>query len=110
MATYLKIENPGVCPTAGFILLGASSKRIADNDSPYCIGQFGSGCKHAAAVCLRNNVSPVVFCGTLRLDFFTKSFVFSTAKYASMLGFAPSTKFSDGAAITARWYREKGLL
>jgi dihydroflavonol-4-reductase len=45
-----------------------------------------------------------------RLDFFTKSFVFSTAKYASLLGFAPRTKFSDGAAITARWYREKGLL
>ena len=43
MATYLKIENPGVCPTEGFILLGATSKRLADNDSPYCIGQFGSG-------------------------------------------------------------------
>ena len=35
MATYLKIENPGVCPTEGFILLGATSKRLADNDSPY---------------------------------------------------------------------------
>ena len=34
MATYLKIENPGVCPTEGFILLGATSKRLADNDSP----------------------------------------------------------------------------
>ncbi len=45
-----------------------------------------------------------------RLDFFTKSFVFSTAKYASLLGFAPRTKFSDGAAITAQWYRENGLL
>ena len=35
MATYLKIENPGVCPIEGFILLGATSKRLADNDSPY---------------------------------------------------------------------------
>ena len=43
MATYLKIENPGICPVEGFILLGATSKRLADNDSPYCIGQFGSG-------------------------------------------------------------------
>ena len=32
MATYLKIENPGVCPIEGFILLGATSKRLADND------------------------------------------------------------------------------
>ena len=45
-----------------------------------------------------------------RLDFFTKSFVFSTTKYSSLLGFAPRTKFSDGAAITAKWYRENGLL
>jgi nucleoside-diphosphate-sugar epimerase len=45
-----------------------------------------------------------------RLDFFTKSFVFSTAKYTSLLGFSPGTRFSDGAAITAKWYRENGLL
>ena len=51
MATYMKIENPGVCPTEGFILLGATSKRLADNDSPYTIGQFGSGNKHAVNVC-----------------------------------------------------------
>ena len=43
MATYLKIENPGVCPVEGFILLGATSKRLADNDSPYTVGQFGIG-------------------------------------------------------------------
>jgi nucleoside-diphosphate-sugar epimerase len=45
-----------------------------------------------------------------RLDFFTKSFVFSTAKYGKVLGFSPRTKFSDGAAITAKWYRDNGLL
>ena len=31
MATYLKIENSGVCPVEGFVLLGATSKRLADN-------------------------------------------------------------------------------
>ncbi len=70
MPAYLKIENIGVCPPEGFTVLGVSLADTSDNQG--VIGQFGSGCKHAAAVCLRNNVSPVVFCGTLRLDFFTK--------------------------------------
>jgi hypothetical protein len=47
MATYLKIENPGVCPPEGFILLGATSKRLANDQSPYTIGQFGSGGKYS---------------------------------------------------------------
>ena len=72
MATHLKIENPGVCPTEGFILLGATSKRLADNDSPYCIGQFGSGNKHAVNVLLRAKLFPTVFCGNHKLEFTTK--------------------------------------
>lgn len=72
MATYLKIENPGVCPVEGFILLGATSKRLADNDSPYTIGQFGSGNKHAVNVLLRAKLFPVVFCGNHKLEFGTK--------------------------------------
>lgn len=72
MATYLKIENPGVCPVEGFILLGATSKRLADTDSPYTIGQFGSGNKHALNVLLRAKLYPVVFCGNHKLEFGTK--------------------------------------
>ncbi len=45
-----------------------------------------------------------------RLDFFTKSFLFSTAKYQRLLGFAPQTSFRNGAAVTAKWYRDNGLL
>lgn len=72
MATYLKIENPGVCPVEGFLLLGATSKRLADNDSPYTIGQFASGNKHAVNVLLRAKLYPVVFCGNHKLEFGTK--------------------------------------
>lgn len=45
-----------------------------------------------------------------RLDFFTKSFVFSTAKYRRMLEFEPRISFADGARATAAWYRDNGLL
>jgi len=45
-----------------------------------------------------------------RLDFFTKSFTFSTDKARSVLGFNPEVSFASGAALTAAWYRENGLL
>ena len=72
MATFLKIENVGVCPVEGFILLGATSKRLADNDSPYTVGQFGSGNKHAVNLLLRAKLFPIVFCGNHKLEFTTK--------------------------------------
>lgn len=45
-----------------------------------------------------------------RLDFFRKSFRFSTAKARARLGFAPHVPFAEGAQRTAEWYRANGLL
>lgn len=45
-----------------------------------------------------------------RLDFFRKSFVFSTARAQSLLGFQPAIDFRTGAADTVSWYRAHGLL
>jgi hypothetical protein len=70
MPAYLKIENPGVCPAVGFTLLGASMK--GDHSAPGTIGKFGSGNKHSTATLLRANVRPVIFCGQLKLEFFTR--------------------------------------
>ena len=66
---YLKIENLGVAPVEGFYLLGATTKSSDDENT---IGQFGSGNKHAVALCLRHGIEPVIFCGLLRLTFSTK--------------------------------------
>lgn len=45
-----------------------------------------------------------------RLDFFRKSFRFSTERAARLLGFRPQVPFATGAQLTAEWYREAGLL
>jgi nucleoside-diphosphate-sugar epimerase len=45
-----------------------------------------------------------------RLDFFRKSFVFSTRKAETLLGFVPQISFADGARETAVWYRAQGHL
>ena len=45
-----------------------------------------------------------------RLDFFRKSFRFSTAAAEQLLGFRAETSFAEGASRTAQWYRSRGLL
>lgn len=45
-----------------------------------------------------------------RLDFFRKSFLFSTLKAADRLGFRAHVLFADGARETVEWYRTRGEL
>lgn len=75
MAAYLKIENVGVAPEEGFTVFGVSLADTSNNSG--VIGQFGSGNKHGVAVLLRNELSPVVFAGTLKLEFGTRPQVVS---------------------------------
>jgi nucleoside-diphosphate-sugar epimerase len=45
-----------------------------------------------------------------RMDFFKKSFTISRDRALNVLGFEPKTSFSDGAKLTADWYRANGML
>jgi nucleoside-diphosphate-sugar epimerase len=67
----------------------------------------------AAALVFEHTLSPLGIQPPLhrrRLDFFRKSFVFSTAKAQRLLDFSPSIAFQDGTVETANWYREHGYL
>jgi dihydroflavonol-4-reductase len=67
----------------------------------------------AAAVVLEKTLTPLGIQPPLhrrRLDFFRKSFLFSTAKAERLLGFVPEIPFEKGAAETAEWYRREGYL
>jgi nucleoside-diphosphate-sugar epimerase len=67
----------------------------------------------AAAVAFEATLRPLGIQPPLhrrRLDFFRKTFVFSTTKAESLLGFVPRVGFAEGARETAAWYREHGLL
>jgi nucleoside-diphosphate-sugar epimerase len=44
------------------------------------------------------------------LDFFRKSFEFSTSKARRVLGVEPTTRFIDGARTTLEWYRAHGYM
>jgi dihydroflavonol-4-reductase len=67
----------------------------------------------AAAVVMETTLSPLGIQPPLhrrRLDFFRKSFVFSTAKAQRVLGFKAAVPFAAGSVETAHWYREQGYL
>jgi nucleoside-diphosphate-sugar epimerase len=67
----------------------------------------------AAAAVLEATLKPLGIQPPLtqrRLDFFTKSFVFSTQKLRERLGFQPEYSFAEAAALTVKWYRENSLL
>jgi nucleoside-diphosphate-sugar epimerase len=67
----------------------------------------------AAATVLEKTLQPLRIHPPLhrrRLDFFRKSFVFTTVKAQRLLGFSPEIDFQSGAADTTRWYRSRGLL
>jgi dihydroflavonol-4-reductase len=67
----------------------------------------------AAAFVLEGTLRPLGIQPPLtqrRLDFFTKSFLFSTAKYRALLDFSPRIPFDVGSSRTAEWYREYGYL
>ena len=67
----------------------------------------------AAAMAMEKTLSPLGIQPPLhrrRLDFFRKSFVFSTAKAQRLLGFTATVPFAAGTVETANWYREQGYL
>lgn len=67
----------------------------------------------AAAVVMEGTLSPLGIQPPLhrrRLDFFRKSFLFSTARARAQLEFTPRIPLSQGAVDTAEWYREHGYL
>jgi nucleoside-diphosphate-sugar epimerase len=66
-----------------------------------------------AAVFFESTFSPLGLKPPLhrrRLDFFKKSFSFSTARAQQALDFRPQIGFREGARKTAEWYQSNGLL
>jgi len=67
---YLMIRNPGRVNPLAMTLLGVSTTRYAGRTGT--IGTFGSGSKYAIALLLRLALRPILICGNLKMEFFTK--------------------------------------
>lgn len=101
----------------------AGSERVTTNEMVAAIGAAVDRRRrvfHAplwpfivAAVVFEHTFSPLGLKPPLhrrRLDFFRKSFSFSTARAQALLGSPPQIDFAQGARLTAQWYRENGFL
>lgn len=60
------------------------------------------------AVCVPFGIDPPLH--RRRVDFWTKSRAFTTAKARRLLGYEPCTDLEQGIALTAAWYRQAGWL
>ena len=74
---HLCVENQQECPIEGFITLGLSTSRGHED----CIGQFGSGNKHAVLLLLRSGLNPIIYSGTTKLEFYTEPALLDTKSY-----------------------------
>jgi nucleoside-diphosphate-sugar epimerase len=83
--------------------LGARPPRVHLPVWPFWLA--GLACE---AVCVPLRVQPPLY--RRRVDFYTKSRAFDTARARSELGFLPRVDLEEGIRRTAAWYREKGLL
>lgn len=59
-------------------------------------------------LCIPLRVEPPLY--RRRVDFYTKSRAFDTARARTELGYAPHVDLDEGIRRTAAWYREQGLL
>jgi dihydroflavonol-4-reductase len=59
-------------------------------------------------VCVPLGIEPPIF--RRRVDFYTKSRAFDTARARTELGFSPRVDLDQGIKRTADWYRSEGLL
>jgi len=69
---------------------------------------FAAGAVLCEALCNPLGIKPPL--NRRRLDFFRKSFRFSTTKARERLGFEPRVTFAEGARRTADWYRANSML
>lgn len=59
-------------------------------------------------ICVPLRVEPPLY--RRRVDFYTKSRAFDTARARQELGYAPRVELAEGIRRTVAWYREQGLL
>lgn len=105
------------------IMVLAGSEILTTRDMAECIAAaLGTGLRKVraplwpfmlAAYTLEKTLRPLGIQPPLhrrRMDFFRKSFYFAPGRAKAMLGFQPRIGFAAGAAETAKWYRDNGLL
>jgi len=64
---YLRFANPQVADEKAMLIYGISTTR--ESDDTKSIGKFGSGAKHAVALCLREELQPKIYLSNLCMEF-----------------------------------------
>jgi hypothetical protein len=104
---YLLIENRGEADLIALTLMGASSKRDADDK----IGVFGTGFKNAISILLRNNIGIELFFGQKRISCKTRPVVFREKTFNQIIFVVEGREIETGFTtdMGLRWQTEGAL-
>ena len=105
--TYL-LAGPRYTTLEALMGLVAAELKVAPPRRRLPVWPFWAAGLLCEMVCVPLRIEPPLY--RRRVDFYTKSRAFDTARARTELGFAPKVDLEEGIHRTAEWYRKEGLL
>ena len=105
--TYL-LAGPRYTTLEALMGLVAAELKVAPPRRHLPVWPFWAAGLLCEMVCVPLRIEPPLY--RRRVDFYTKSRAFDTARARTELGFAPKVDLEEGIHRTAEWYRKEGLL
>lgn len=105
--TYL-LAGPRYTTLEALMGLVAAEMKVAPPRRHLPVWPFWAAGLLCEIVCVPLRIEPPLY--RRRVDFYTKSRAFDTARARTELGFAPKVDLEEGIHRTAEWYRKEGLL
>lgn len=105
--TYL-LAGPRYTTLEALMGLVAAELKVAPPRRHLPVWPFWAAGLLCEMVCVPLRIEPPLY--RRRVDFYTKSRAFDTARARTELGFAPKVDLAEGIHRTAEWYRKEGLL
>jgi len=105
--TYI-LAGPRYTTLEDLVALVAKELGVAPPRVHWPVWPFWTAGLLCELVCVPLRIEPPIY--RRRVDFYTKSRAFDTARARAELGFAPRVDLEEGIHRTAEWYRQEGLL
>jgi nucleoside-diphosphate-sugar epimerase len=105
--TYI-LAGPRYTTLEQLVAMVAAELRVEPPRFHWPVWPFWTAGLLCEMVCVPLRVEPPIF--RRRVDFYTKSRAFDTARARAELGFSPQVDLEEGIKRTAEWYRSEGLL
>ena len=105
--TYI-LAGPRYTTLEQLVQMVAKELKVAPPRVHWPVWPFWTAGLLCEMICVPLRIEPPIY--RRRVDFYTKSRAFDTARARTEIGFSPKVDLEDGIHRTADWYRREGLL